>query len=115
MLSVLRRLGRAWRGQAPQSPPDGHTAVLRGQTSHVPGEYLPLYRHLDDRFATTVVLTFREMESLLGFALPAEATTRREWWTGPAVVDGKHSRAWTMASRIATPNLLAGSVAFERR
>ena len=36
----------------------------------VPNEYLSLYTYLEHRFASTVVLTFEQMEALLGFSLP---------------------------------------------
>ena len=81
----------------------------------VPAEYLSLYTYLEHRYAETVVLTFDQMETLLGFVLPPSACTESGWWTGPALRHAAHSDAWTMASRIATPNLLARTVRFERR
>jgi hypothetical protein len=82
----------------------------------VPREYQSLHKYLDDRFANTVVLTFAEIEDLLGFALPDVARAESGWWTsadtGPAA--SAHSRSWVQASRTATPNLLARTVAFER-
>src|SRR2546426_70734 len=56
----------------------------------------------------------RPMEALLGFALPQPACTEPEWWTGAALRTDRHSDAWTMARRTATPNLAAKTVAFER-
>ncbi|HSL23693.1 MAG TPA: hypothetical protein VK886_19330 [Vicinamibacterales bacterium] len=82
----------------------------------VPREFLSLHKYLDNRFADKVVLTFAQMEDLLGFALPDVARRHREWW---ANADGSntpsaHARSWTQASRLATPNLLAQTVAFDR-
>jgi hypothetical protein len=80
----------------------------------VPVEYQSLYTYLEHRHASIVVLTFKEMEALLGFALPATASTEPEWWMGAAVRPHGYSAAWTEAGRTATPNLLARTVTFER-
>ena len=79
-------------------------------------EYRSLYRYLDNRFADTVVLTFAQIESLLGFTLPDLARLRADWWASPEAdsVPSSQSRSWVDASRTATPNLRAQSVIFER-
>jgi hypothetical protein len=82
----------------------------------VPREYRSLHDYLDGRFATTVVLTFGQIEDLLGFALPDPARHQQEWWSnveppGPAPAP---SRSWTEARRLATANLRAQIVVFER-
>ena len=79
-------------------------------------EYQSLYRYLENRFADTVVLTFAQVESLLGFTLPGPARLRPDWWAGPEAdaVPSSQSRSWIEASRTATPNLRAQSVTFER-
>ena len=46
----------------------------------VPAEYLPLHKYLDGRYADTVVLTFAEVEDLLGIALPEAARADQTWW-----------------------------------
>jgi hypothetical protein len=79
----------------------------------VPAEYLSLYKYLEHRYASVVVLTFEQMEALLGFALPASACTEPDWWTTKAMPKHRHSAAWTGAGRTATPNLLAKTVTFE--
>jgi hypothetical protein len=79
----------------------------------VPGEYRALYTYLEHRYASVVVLTFEQIEALLGFALPTPARTEREWWTD--ILDAPcHSAAWTGAGRTAAPNLGAGTITFER-
>ena len=81
--------------------------------AHVPGEYRALYTYLEHRYASVVVLTFEQIEALLGFALPTHARTELEWWTN--TVDAqRHSAAWTEAGRTAAPNLGAGTITFER-
>jgi hypothetical protein len=80
------------------------------------GRYLLLYTYLDTRFADTVVLTFAQIEDLLGFALPAQARLQAAWWTADA--DGgavpHYSQSWTFARRNAAPNLAAQIVSFTR-
>jgi hypothetical protein len=61
-------------------------------------------------YASLVVLTFEQMEALLGFALPEAARREPGWWTDTAA----DRNPWTVAKRTATPNLLARNVAFER-
>jgi hypothetical protein len=86
---------------------------LEQSMPHVPREYRALYTYLERRYASVVVLTFEQIEALLGFALPTPARTEREWWT--EVVDPQHHcAAWTGAGRSAAPNLAAGIIAFER-
>jgi hypothetical protein len=79
------------------------------------GKYRFLYKYLDERYADTVVLTFRQIEDLLGFALPAPARTDPAWWTTAAGdAESRCSDAWTLAHRTAKPNLVAQHVVFER-
>jgi hypothetical protein len=80
------------------------------------GVYQPLYKYLQNRYATTVVLKLSEIEDILGFALPASARTDRAWWTvaDPNTSTGAYHGAWTSAKRTAVPNFLAGTVVFER-
>jgi hypothetical protein len=100
----------------------------RGPITHLPrepdsepqsvmsGKYQLLYKYLQNRYADTVVLTFAEIESLLGSALPDEARLNQQWWTNAAVTAAgtQHSESWTLARRVATPNLATQTVAFAR-
>jgi hypothetical protein len=80
------------------------------------GQYLLLYRYLENRYANTVVLTFAEIEDLLGFALPDQARLHQEWWTAAktTMAGPNHSDSWILASRTAVPNLMARTVVFAR-
>jgi hypothetical protein len=80
------------------------------------GKYLLLYRYLQNRYADTVVLTFGQIESLLGFSLPDQARLNQRWWTNAeaTAAGANYSDSWKLARRAATPNLLAQTVAFER-
>jgi hypothetical protein len=90
-------------------------AAVAGPQRAMSGKYLLLYEYLENRYANTVVLTFAEIEDLLGFTLPDLAGSRREWWTDANVNTAAHySDSWVLASRTATPNLVARTVAFER-
>jgi hypothetical protein len=81
------------------------------------GQYLSLYNYLQNRYANTVVLTFAEIEDLLGFSLPDPARLRPEWWTSGApntVARPRYSDSWVLAHRSAQPNLSAQTVLFAR-
>ena len=108
MLSWMKKRGVvvAEREVEAQPPP-------RPRRISVPAEYRPLHKYLDGRYADTVVLTFNEIEDLLGFALPAVARTEHGWWDVPDEAPSPQ-RAWTQASRTAKPNLHACNVVFER-
>jgi len=79
-------------------------------------KYASLYTYLEHRFANTVVLTFAEIEDLLGFTLPALARVREDWWTrtDPDGPRPQFSDSWILANRTARPNLLALTVVFDR-
>ena len=78
------------------------------------GGYSPLFEFLNTRFADRVVLTFKEIEDLLGFTLPSAARTEAGWWTTSDSVVDVHAHSWIQARRIASPNLRARTVLFER-
>ena len=80
------------------------------------GKYRGLYEYLEHRYANTVVLTFEQIEALLGFALPDLARTDQAWWTTAdmSIAEVHCSDAWTLARRTAKPNLFAQTVVFER-
>lgn len=86
---------------------------MEQSTAHVPREYRALHAYLEHRYASVVVLTFEQIEALLGSALPPLARTEREWWTDTLNTQ-RHSAAWTTAGRTAAPNLDAETTTFER-
>ena len=110
--AVAARLRGRWiREDVPESlriaPPDD-------AKPSVPAAYMPLYTYLERRYAGTVVLTFEQIEALLGFAPPSPAFADAEWWTGSRGASDRHTAAWTAARRRAAPQLSARIVAFER-
>jgi hypothetical protein len=84
-----------------------HVETPKPQRRQMTGKYLLLYKYLENRYADTVVLTFAEIEDLLGFELPEQARLQQAWWT-------ENSDAWVLASRTAVPNLVSRCVVFDR-
>jgi len=80
------------------------------------GEYELLHKYLRDRYANRVVLSFGELEDLIGFSLPDPARVQLAWWDGGdfGSAPSTQSFAWRLAGRTATVNLPARSVVFER-
>jgi hypothetical protein len=80
------------------------------------GKYQGLYDYLAGRYADTIVLTFQQVEDLLGFTLPDLARDDQSWWAiaGGATSEARFSDAWTLASRTAQANLRAQTVTFNR-
>ena len=61
------------------------------------GKYRRLYAHLYDKEDGQWLTSFREIEAILGFQLPASARRYRPWWANQK--GGGHSQAlaWTAA------------------
>jgi len=97
MLGWLKRRGRP-AGRESEAPEH----VAQAPARVVSGKYQLLHKYLEERFANTVVLTFAEVEDLIGSALPDQARSEPDWW------------ASGLSSRTAKPNLFAQTVAFER-
>lgn len=79
-------------------------------------DYRRLYTFLQGRYADRLVLTFAQIEDLLGFPLPAPARVETAWWglATAGAAPSVQSESWTGASRTATVNLSARTVLFER-
>jgi hypothetical protein len=104
---------QGWLAKSPSPPP------VVGQappTRAVSGKYRLLYKYLVERYADRIVMTFSEVEDVLGFKLPDEARREEAWWTRqtPSVPPSNQSDAWIFASRFATANVPAQIVVFER-
>jgi hypothetical protein len=107
MLDWMRRR-RLMASDPPADVPKPHKRAMSGR-------YLSLYTYLENRYANTVVLTFAQIEDLLGFSLPEQAH-QQQWWNDTDLPAGgpNHSDSWVLASRTAKPNLAAQTVVFER-
>jgi hypothetical protein len=93
----------------PEPEPAGVASLRSGPST-------PLHKYLADRYADTVVLTFAEIEDLIGLALPARARVSTDWWAAPDpdVTRARFADAWIQARRTARPNLQARTVTFDR-
>src|SRR5258705_9693618 len=102
-MTLLERAWAWWRKVAPV--PKYRTAVVPRQPGapHVAAQYLALYTYLERRYASNVVLTFEQMEALLGFALPAVASTEPDLWTNPTSDRRRPPQALAGAPPTATP------------
>jgi hypothetical protein len=111
MLNWMKRRGSTG---SHQRAADAETTKPHGRV--MSGKYHLLYKYLENRYADTVVLTFAEIEDLLGFVLPDQARLHQEWWTdaNTNVVGPSYSDSWILASRTAMPNMVAQTVVFER-
>ena len=87
-----------------------------GRAAKVPSKYVSLHKYLANRYADSVVLTFAQLEDLMGCPLPDSARAQQEWWTSTdrGADQSSWADAWILAGRTAQPNLLARTVTFER-
>src|SRR6185369_11260604 len=87
MVAVSGRWTSVWnsfmvwkRRVKPVSEPASARVIPRLQrNTSVPAQYVSLYEYLEHRYATMVVLTFEQIEALLGAALPEPARTEPQW------------------------------------
>jgi hypothetical protein len=107
---------RRWLRKSPAGRPARPLPPVRSAVTLIAGKYEGLYQYLEKRYANSVVLTFAQIEDLLGFPLADSARVDRAWWSNDDRDDPRraHLRAWTRASRTATVNLAAQTVLFER-
>jgi hypothetical protein len=113
-MAIGFELFRAWRRRGRPEPESARTIPRWDRPiPQVPAQYLSLYRYLEHRYASMVVLSFEQIETLMGCSLPPSARTEPEWWTSVAAPKA-HASAWTDAGRTAIPNFMARTVSFER-
>lgn len=83
-------------------------------STHISQAYLSLHKYLAERYASVAVLTFAQVEDLLGSPLPEAARRDPAWWTSDDEHNVEYSNSWRLASRRAVANLTAQTVTFER-
>jgi hypothetical protein len=112
MLSWMKRRRSTLQDQT-QSETNAANAAQRCVT---PSQYASLFNYLDGRYADRVVLTFGQIEDLLGFSLPDPARLSADWWTNPDpnTTRPRFADSWLLANRTAQPNLVALTVVFDR-
>ena len=91
-------------------------STASGRQEAVTVEYQPLHLYLKNRYADNVVLTFAQIEDLIGHTLPPPALAEPDWWANADAsgATSAQARSWVQAQRIATPNLPARIVSFVR-
>jgi hypothetical protein len=82
--------------------------------SGVSKTFLALHEHLKNRYADVVVMTFGQLEDVLGSPLPRPARLDLRWWHSDDANNAGHANSWRLANRTAVPNLTAQTVKFER-
>jgi hypothetical protein len=77
-------------------------------------QYDPLREFLNADAVLPLTLSFKQVERILGFSLPATATSRPQWWgnENPQMTQHSHSRAWTELGLKATADLAMRRVTF---
>jgi hypothetical protein len=113
---TLKSWVRRWLGKSPARRRTRALPLIQSAGTLVAGKYEALYQYLEKRYASSVVLTFAQIEDLLGFPLADSARVDPDWWSNDDPRDPRlaQSMAWTRASRMATVNLGAQTVLFER-
>ncbi len=77
-------------------------------------KYQPLQNHLERRRGRPEMLSFEDIEQIIGKALPPSAMKHRSFWSNDNEAQG-HARAWTRAGyRVAYLDREQKVVRFER-
>jgi hypothetical protein len=108
MLSWLKRRARE------EGPLEISHALAAPEGYGMSKAFLALHDYLKNRYADVVVLTFAQMEDLLGSPLPAPAKRDLTWWNGDDINNFDHTNSWRLANRTAVANLMAQTVTFAR-
>ena len=79
-------------------------------------KYDPLGRHLQSQPGPEVVMTFAEIEGVIGAALPPSAKEYPAWWANETNPDTRHvhSRAWLGAGLKASVDQVRRRVVFRK-
>src|SRR4026209_2222980 len=88
---IKRRKLIARHLMTPGAPAAEHLGMALRRVAKVSGKYAPLHEYLENRYADSVVLSFGQIEDLLGSALPDTARARPEWWTSTDSAAAKSS------------------------
>jgi hypothetical protein len=104
------------RSMLQDQPPSDTNVTNAPQRCAPPSQFVSLFNYLDGRYADRVVLTFGQIEDLLGFSLPDLARLSADWWTNPDpnTTRPRLADTWLLANRTAQPNLVALTVVFDR-
>lgn len=77
-------------------------------------KYYPLYEHLQNCNQEAITLTFSEIEALMGCALPASASKKKNWWSNRDSPSALQAFAWVRAGyQVASVDLVQQTVIFK--
>ena len=107
MLDWLKRLTTH-----PPPPQPPNRAAQQGLGMSRP--YFALHEYLNARVTDVVVMSFRDIEDLVGFSLPVSARRDARWWEDADLGNASHANAWLLARRSATADLDTQTVEFSR-
>lgn len=94
-------------------PSDTSPSPTPRSSSSPRGSYQPLGHHLNAVDGARVVLSFTEIERILGRTLPASARKHRAWWSNERSGSHSHARSWMDAGwHVAVVDFNAGRVEF---
>ena len=110
---LLRGLIRRWIGGDSTTPVPAPAAAPQAKLP-TRSEFSAFHGYLEHRYADLVILSFGQIEDLLGSRLPDRARVDAGWWAGGEPDTARYAVAWRQSGRTARPNLPAGNVAFER-
>lgn len=80
----------------------------------VGSKYYPLYQFLNEQAEDAVYMTFSEIESMIGAALPQSARNNKAWWSNRRS-GGLQSAAWMDAKfKVAKIDVKGEKVSFQR-
>lgn len=100
-------------GRAQASSSESSSVPTPRSSSTPRGSYQPLGDHLRAVDGSRVVLSFAEIERILGRSLPASARKHRAWWSNERSGSHSHARAWMDAGwHVAGVDFNAGRVEF---
>lgn len=100
-------------GMAQASSSESSSVPTPRSSSTPRGSYQPLGDHLRAVDGSLVVLSFAEIERILGRSLPASARKHRAWWSNERSGSHSHARAWMVAGwHVAAVDFHAGRVEF---
>lgn len=78
-------------------------------------KYQPLQAHLERRRGRPEMLTFEDIEGIIGKELPMSASKHRSFWSNDNRVEGSAAHAWSRAGyRVAYLDREQKVVRFER-
>lgn len=78
-------------------------------------KYRPLQAHLERRHGRPEMLTFEDIEGIIGKELPLSATKHRSFWSNDNRAEGAAAHAWSRAGyRVAYLDRDQKVVRFER-